>query len=111
MRNWLILFCALTISPMFSYADEPVIVKLTQTPCVFIESEEDPKEYFSKNSNDCKAINQKTIEQRTLKTITLKPGKTIFRVTNKNVPYPLGFWLRERVWKELPSHPYPAVVW
>lgn len=24
----------------------------------------------------------------------LKSGKYIFRVTNKNVPYPLGFWLR-----------------
>jgi hypothetical protein len=24
----------------------------------------------------------------------LKPGKYLFRVTNKNVPYPLGFYLR-----------------
>ena len=24
----------------------------------------------------------------------MKPGKYIFRVTNKNVPYPLGFYLR-----------------
>ncbi len=27
-------------------------------------------------------------------TTPLKPGKYIFRVINKNVPYPLGFWLR-----------------
>lgn len=26
--------------------------------------------------------------------LTLKPGSYIFRVTNKNVPYTLGFWLR-----------------
>ena len=26
--------------------------------------------------------------------LTLKPGKYIFRVTNSNVPYALGFWLR-----------------
>ena len=26
--------------------------------------------------------------------LELKPGKYIFRVTNKNVPYSLGFWLR-----------------
>ena len=26
--------------------------------------------------------------------MTLKPGKYVFRVTNKNVPYALGFWFR-----------------
>jgi hypothetical protein len=26
--------------------------------------------------------------------LTLKSGSYIFRVTNKNVPYTLGFWLR-----------------
>ena len=26
--------------------------------------------------------------------LTLKPGKYVFRVTNKNVPYALGFWFR-----------------
>ncbi len=28
------------------------------------------------------------------KTLELKPGKYVFRVTNKNVPYALGFWVR-----------------
>ena len=27
--------------------------------------------------------------------MTLEPGRYIFRVTNKDVPYELGFWLRE----------------
>jgi len=26
--------------------------------------------------------------------LELKPGDYVFRVTNKNVPYELGFWLR-----------------
>ena len=47
-------------------------------------------------SADCKAINSKSGKKRLAgsKTITLKPGKYIFRVTNKNVPYQLGFYLR-----------------
>ena len=28
------------------------------------------------------------------KVFDLRPGKYVFRVTNKNVAYPLGFWLR-----------------
>ena len=43
---------------------------------------------------DCIAINAKTAKNRELKTLNLKPGKHIFRVTNKNVPYELGFYLR-----------------
>ena len=26
--------------------------------------------------------------------LKLTPGRYVFRVTNRNVPYPLGFWLR-----------------
>ncbi|VAX16303.1 hypothetical protein MNBD_NITROSPINAE02-1596, partial [hydrothermal vent metagenome] len=47
-----------------------------------------------KEYDDCAAINKKTLPSRKLKTLTLKPGKTIFRVKNKNVPYDLGFWVR-----------------
>ena len=28
------------------------------------------------------------------RTLELKPGKYVFRVTNSDVPYELGFWLR-----------------
>ena len=46
--------------------------------------------------SDCEAINAETGVARLTeaKVLTLKPGTYIFRVTNKNVPYPLGFWLR-----------------
>ncbi|MCW8885951.1 MAG: hypothetical protein OQK12_11990 [Motiliproteus sp.] len=75
----------------------PQVIELTQTPCQFIESENGIDHgYSSKQADDCKAINKQTGDSRLegSKTITLKPGKYIFRVTNKNVPYDLGFWLR-----------------
>lgn len=72
----------------------PVVVELTQTPCTFIESEEDPKEFKSESSADCKRINRETAGERTFRVLRLKPGRTVFRVTNKNVPYELGFWVR-----------------
>jgi len=75
-------------------AAQPVIVELTQTPCLFVESEQDPKQYTSRKKADCETINAETLPRRTLKTLRLKPGQTVFRVTNKNVPYELGFWVR-----------------
>lgn len=71
-----------------------VVVTLTQTPCLFLESEVDPKEYVSNKAADCVAINRRTASQRQFKPLHLSPGKVIFRVTNKNVPYELGFWVR-----------------
>jgi len=48
------------------------------------------------SADDCKTINGKTADGRlgTARVLKLKPGKYLFRVTNKNVPYELGFWLR-----------------
>ena len=74
--------------------DGATVVHFTQTPCLFLESEEDPRAYASTRKEDCVAINTQTTGQRKLTTLKLKPGKYIFRVTNKNVPYELGFWLR-----------------
>ncbi|MFQ5803787.1 MAG: hypothetical protein ACE5JQ_12895 [Candidatus Methylomirabilales bacterium] len=74
--------------------DGVTIVTLTQTPCLFLESEENPQAYTSTKSADCVGINRKTAAQRTFKTLRLTPGQYIFRVTNKNVPYELGFWVR-----------------
>ncbi len=47
---------------------------------------------------DCVAINEKTADKRlsASKVLELKPGKYVFRVENKNVPYELGFWLRSK---------------
>lgn len=75
----------------------PTVVQLTQTPCQFLESENGVDHgYRSKSIKDCEAINAKSGDKRlsAAKTIVLKPGAYIFRVTNKNVPYELGFWLR-----------------
>lgn len=71
-----------------------VVVTLTQTPCLFVESEVDPKQYHSNKAAECIAINERTASQRQYKPLHLSPGKVIFRVTNKNVPYDLGFWVR-----------------
>ncbi|MBI2296102.1 MAG: hypothetical protein HYU76_08760 [Betaproteobacteria bacterium] len=72
-------------------------IELTQVPCQFLESEGGvDRGYKSRSIKDCEAINAKTAKQRVAqaKPLELKPGKYVFRVTNKNVPYELGFWLR-----------------
>jgi len=78
-------------------AGKPMVIELTQVPCQFIESEDGAdRGYKSKQKEDCDAINAKTGAKRVAeaKPLQLKPGKYVFRVTNKSVPYELGFWLR-----------------
>ena len=75
-------------------AEEATIIELTQTPCTIVEAEENPLRFVSSNIKDCKRINKETAGEREFKTLKLKAGKYIFRVTNKNVPYDLGFWVR-----------------
>jgi hypothetical protein len=73
------------------------IITLTQTGCQFLESEGGADLGFKpKKKSDCIGINKKTSKERLKKVapLVVKPGKYIFRVTNKNVPYELGFWLR-----------------
>ncbi|OGA14335.1 MAG: hypothetical protein A3H32_04925 [Betaproteobacteria bacterium RIFCSPLOWO2_02_FULL_63_19] len=80
-----------------SAAAQPKVIELTQVPCQFLESEGGKDRGFkSAKAADCEAINAKNGKQRVAesKTIELKPGKYLFKVTNKNVPYELGFWLR-----------------
>tara|TARA_B100000959_G_C14991595_1_gene628151 strand:- start:275 stop:730 length:456 start_codon:yes stop_codon:yes gene_type:complete len=84
----------ITFTSAYSFSAEPVIIKLTQTPCTIIEAEKKPQAFNVKKSDDCERINRKTSKERPHKTLHLKPGKTIFRVENKNVPYELGFWVR-----------------
>ncbi len=88
--------------------DDATVVVLTQTGCQFLESEKGVDHMFMpKSADDCNAINAKTGRDRLAKAgpLTLKPGKYVFRVTNKNVPYALGFWLRSKgySWKN-PLH-------
>ena len=79
-------------------AADPQIIELTQVGCQFIESENGVDHMFKTGKKaDCEAINAKTGGERLAKSepIKLKAGKYVFRVTNKNVPYSLGFWVRE----------------
>ncbi len=78
-------------------ADSATVIDLTQTGCQFVESESGVDHgYAPKSADDCKATNAESGDQRLAKaqTLKLKPGNYVFRVTNKNVPYELGFWLR-----------------
>ena len=79
-----------------SQAQDATVVTLTQTPCQFLEPEGGDKGYKSTKKADCEAINAKTAEQRlkAANVIKLRAGKHVFRVTNKNVPYSLGFYFR-----------------
>ncbi len=78
-------------------AEAPQAIELTQTGCQFLESEKNIDHGFkTTRGEDCEKINSATGEKRLreARVLTLKPGKYVFRVKNKNVPYPLGFWLR-----------------
>ncbi len=82
--------------PHGASAQSGQVITLTQTPCQFIETEGTDHGYTSKSKADCEKINADTGAKRLAnsKVIKLKPGDYTFRVTNKNVPYGLGFWLR-----------------
>lgn len=74
------------------------VISLTQTGCQFLEPEGKDHSYKTSKKADCEAVNADSGGTRLAasETIELKPGKYIFRVTNRNVPYELGFWLRDK---------------
>ncbi len=78
--------------------EQATVIPLTQTGCQFLEPEGTDRGYKTTKKADCEAINAKTGADRIAKSkvIELKPGRYVFRVTNKNVPYDLGFWLRSK---------------
>ncbi len=79
-------------------AEEPTVIELTQVPCQFLESENGFDHGFTTaRKEDCEAINSQSGEERlsSAQVLNLTPGNYVFRVTNQNVPYPLGFWIRE----------------
>jgi len=89
---------ALALSAVSASAEDAQVIVLTQTPCQFVEVEEGGDHgYTSMSKADCDAINAQSGADRlaSAKVLNLKPGKYIFRVTNQNVPYDLGFWVRE----------------
>lgn len=80
-------------------ATQTKLITLTQVPCQFLESENGvDHEFVSKTKADCEEINARTARARLAeaKVLELAPGRYVFRVLNKNVPYELGFWLREK---------------
>jgi len=90
---------ALITASTHAPAQEPTVIELTQTGCQFVEAEMGmDHKYSPKTAADCKTINTQTGAKRAQEAtvLKLKPGKYVFRVTNKNVPYQLGFWLREK---------------
>jgi hypothetical protein len=77
---------------------DPETIELTQVACQFVESENGIDRGFTTGSKaDCERINAETGAARLAEAevLKLKPGTYVFRVTNKDVPYELGFWLRE----------------
>ncbi|MDA1000238.1 MAG: hypothetical protein O2807_06950 [bacterium] len=76
--------------------EAPIVIRITQTGCQFVETEGKDHRFRPESAADCRAINAETAARRlgSAKTLRLRPGKYIFRLTNKNVPYPLGFYLR-----------------
>ena len=89
---------ALALAARGASAEPATVIELTQIPCQFVESENGVDHGFTTAKKaDCDAINARTGAERlaTAKVLELTPGTYIFRVTNKNVPYELGFWVRE----------------
>lgn len=77
--------------------EEPTVIAFTQTGCQFLESENGVDHgYTTTRQEDCETINANSGEERLAKakTMHLKAGRYTFRVTNKDVPYMLGFYLR-----------------
>ena len=88
---------ALTGGATVALAATPTVIELTQVPCQFVESENGvDRGYRSTQKADCEAINAQSGRQRVdeAQPMRLKAGSYVFRVTNKSVPYDLGFWLR-----------------
>jgi len=77
-------------------AQEAVVITLTQTGCQFTEPEGTDRGYTTHRPEDCKTINRESRDQRlaTHQVLRLTPGRYVFRVSNVNVPYELGFYLR-----------------
>jgi hypothetical protein len=94
-RFFLLPIALLMLGVSQTWAAQTII--LEQSPCQFLDIEAD-QGFKSSSKADCEKINAKTAKQRlsVAKVMELKAGDYIFRVSNKNVPYTLGFWLREK---------------
>jgi hypothetical protein len=75
---------------------QPTTISIAQVGCQFIETEAQNHQYRPKKAEDCQRINAETlsIRQPEFKPLELKAGEYIFQVTNRDVPYEVGFYLR-----------------
>ncbi|HIK31340.1 MAG TPA: hypothetical protein IGS17_05850 [Oscillatoriales cyanobacterium M59_W2019_021] len=75
---------------------QPQTIVLTQVGCQLIETEAKNYQYRPTQAEDCRRINAETIStrQRSFKPLELPAGDYIFQVTNRDVPYEVGFYLR-----------------
>ena len=92
-----LLFCLAALLPHGpAPAQDEAVIEITQTGCQFLEAEKSDLGFEPAEAADCKAINAETEEGRLAdhKILTLTPGTYVFRVTNTDVPYELGFYLR-----------------
>lgn len=100
--NWFVgltvgIFLALGALAPVQAADDARVITMTQIGCQFLESENGKNLGFKPSSaEECKKINASSGSKRLAeaKPLVLTPGKYTFRVTNSDVPYELGFWLR-----------------
>jgi hypothetical protein len=72
------------------------VIVLTQTGCQFLEPEPEDHEFKPQKPSDCVALNAKSGKGRmaAARTMVVKPGRYVFRVVNRDVPYEVGFYLR-----------------
>lgn len=98
LRGTGLILCAaalLLLAPAASGA-ETLVIALTQTGCQFLEPEGGDRGFRPERAADCRRVNAETGARRlaAARTMTLRPGRYVFRVTNRSVPYELGFYLR-----------------
>lgn len=89
----MLIFCSIWTQ---IFPDQVQVITITQTACQFLEVEGQNLNFKSKEESDCAKINSATLNTRkkNFKTLKLKSGEYNFKVTNKNVPYEIGFFLR-----------------
>ncbi|WP_369602189.1 hypothetical protein AAIA72_04260 [Hahella sp. SMD15-11] len=94
--NKLILFAGLLIVTAVPALGAPRALELTQTRCQFLEPENQDHHFRAGSASDCTSINGATQDQRLANSriVHLGPGPVTIRVTNRDVPWELGFWLR-----------------
>ena len=86
---------ALLAAPVWAASATTIV--LTQTGCQFLEPEQGYDHRFkTKQATDCVEINAESGADRLaeVKPLVLKPGRYVFRIKNRDVPYQLGFYLR-----------------